>query len=261
MPSNLYINKKFSNIPSLQKKKKKDPSPHKSKHNLRPKEKEEKRAHTPTYTHQLTNLDLHHKNIRRLKYNHLLLSQYQFLTTKQQQQQQQTHVFHKTTIETRNQLKQTRRYLSLLYSSFPSKSSGWKNFCMESLCMLLWKTSSLISIISSTLLDLYPQHSHFTWLFHYRIAAVVPSSSAIPATLIAQILEAEARLVAGVDDIVQELVHILLALASKVLFEESEAALDLRRRMVHEIHMQDSRNLLLKYTKRTRTWRRNHGIT
>lgn len=55
-----------------------------------------------------------------------------------------------------------------------------------------------------------------------------------------------------VDDVSEKLVRVLLAAAAEMLGEDSEAALDLGRSVVREIHAQGTCNLLLEYTERTR---------
>ena len=61
---------------------------------------------------------------------------------------------------------------------------------------------------------------------------------------------------AGVDDVAEELVRVLLAAAAEVLGEDPDAALDLGRRVVREIQSQRPCNLLLQYAERTRRPRR-----
>lgn len=61
---------------------------------------------------------------------------------------------------------------------------------------------------------------------------------------------------AGVDDVTEKLVRVLLAAAPEVLSEDPETALDLGRCVVREIQFQRTRNLLLEYTERTRRGRR-----
>lgn len=83
--------------------------------------------------------------------------------------QLQKHKFLSQTICINQHDKTTKRnrlyaYLSHLYLLFPSRISGWKNFWKASLRELLFNTSTLISIISSTLLDSFPQARHLTWL-------------------------------------------------------------------------------------------------
>lgn len=51
---------------------------------------------------------------------------------------------------------------------------------------------------------------------------------------------------AGVDDVAEELVRVLLTAAAEVLGEDPETALDLGRRVVREIETQRPRNLFLE---------------
>lgn len=56
---------------------------------------------------------------------------------------------------------------------------------------------------------------------------------------------------AGVDDVAEELVRVLLAAAAEVRAEDPQRGLDLGRRVVREIQAQRTRNLLLEYAERT----------
>ena len=92
---------------------------------------------------------------------------------------------------------------------------------------------------------------------HHRTAASVTATAAISlGAFAAELLEAEAGVVAGVDDVAEELVRVLLAAAAEVLGEDPDAALDLGRRVVREIQSQRPCNLLLQYAERTRRPRR-----
>lgn len=112
---------------------------------------------------------------------------------------------------------------------------------------------NLIRLISTTqTLHLALQRSTEN-LLHNGAAT---SAAAITASFAAQLLEAEAGVVTSVDDVSKKLVCVLLAAAAKMLGEDSDAALDLGRSVVREIHAQGTRNLLLEYTERTGRRRR-----
>jgi len=76
-------------------------------------------------------------------------------------------------------------------------------------------------------------------LLHNRTPATVSTAAAISVSAFAaELLEAEAGIVAGVDYVAEELVRVLLAATTEVLREDPDTALDLRRRVVREIQFQ-----------------------
>lgn len=115
---------------------------------------------------------------------------------------------------------------------------------------------NLIRLISTTqTLHLALQGATENLLHHCTATSFVAAAIGLCA-FAAELLEAEAGVVAGVDDVAEELVRVLLAAAAEVLREDPDAALDLRRRVVREIQSKRTRNLLLQYAERTRRRRR-----
>lgn len=57
---------------------------------------------------------------------------------------------------------------------------------------------------------------------------------------------------AGVNNVAEELVRVLLTTTAEMLSEDPETALNLGRSVVREIQLERTRNLLLEYAERAR---------
>lgn len=90
-------------------------------------------------------------------------------------------------------------------------------------------------------------------LLNYRTTTIngLSTSAAAAASFPPQLLEPQTRVVASINHVPQELVRVLLTSALKMLGENPQTALDLRRRIEREVHAQRPHNSLLQDTKRT----------
>lgn len=88
-------------------------------------------------------------------------------------------------------------------------------------------------------------------LLNYRTTTINGLSTSAAASFPPQLLEPQTRVVASINHVPQELVRVLLTSALKMLGENPQTALDLRRRIEREVHAQRPHNSLLQDTKRT----------